>query len=111
MTRVPERDGDGAVALGSNWTEIVQVPDAETGAEQPFFTTEKSVELATTAEETASSAGAAAVFVIVKVWGELGVPASWAGKLADGGVTEICAWTAVPLTAMDCGLCGALSEI
>jgi hypothetical protein len=75
MTRVPEREGDGAVAPGSNWTEIVQVPDAATVAEHPFLTMEKSVELVTAAEETESMAGAAAVFAMVKICGELGVPA------------------------------------
>ena len=60
---------------------------------------------------TESIAGAAAVFVTVKVSGALAVFASCPPNPKDAGDTPICAATALPLTAMLCGLFGALSAI
>lgn len=110
ITSVPLREGDCVLVPGSNATEIVHVPAAATGLPHPFVTT-KSVESVTVAEETESIAGAAAVLVTVNCSGSLCVFASCPPNPKDAGDTPICAATALPLTAMDCGLFGALSVI
>jgi hypothetical protein len=110
MTRVPVREVDCELVPGSNATETVHVPPAATGLLQ-LFVTWKSVELVTDADATESIAGAAAVLVTVKLSGVLAVFASWPPNPKDAGETPICAETALPLTAIDCGLLGALSAI
>jgi hypothetical protein len=110
ITSVPDRAGDVALVPGSNCTVIVHVAPAATCAEQPFFTTEKSVDRLTAADVTASIAGLGAVFVTVSVEAALAVFDSWFPKLSEVGDTLICAATAFPPTATDCGLCGALSN-
>src|SRR5580704_10302763 len=77
----------------------------------PFFTMVKSVDPVTDADATCNIAGLAAEFVTVIVCAALAVLVSWLPKFAVVGETLICAITAFPLTAMDCGLCGALSLI